>query len=360
MKVVLKFPPNIKAAGASLKLLYEGMQVDATQTTPEAAITTGGPNRMNFYREDGTRIVNPAFDLQIPDLSAPPATAYLSKIVTDGQVTIFIEGGSDFGYLPADRMNRLGGAMLKWQFQHGTATATEKLLVYRGGFIRFLQPRGAPGTVGTFEFWDGKGRVRHRIGSPIFGHEFSGQDDTDFGNRLASWTAKSGKTTGQAYNIPHTKPGTGMGHTPPGWWRQWESDKKWTDEQLDAPTGTGPTRKVVQGGYVRWRQDDETDPAKRYTTPYHYDGTTAHDRAAGEPVGLKFKYDMEPIPPANSTIGAAAQNRSAIQIHPDGQCNHSIMGGTAGCIGIQTWEGCNEVPATLKRFRGLKVKVELQ
>ena len=55
-----------------------------------------------------------------------------------------------------------------------------------------------------------------------------------------------------------------------------------------------------------------------------------------------------------------AQNRDAIQIHPDGECNDPVMGGTAGCIGIQTFRGCNEVLRTLQSFHSLKVKVVTQ
>jgi hypothetical protein len=109
-----------------------------------------------------------------------------------------------------------------------------------------------------------------------------------------------------------------------------------------------------QGGYVQWKQDDETNPAMRYTQIYRYDGTNPHDRAIGPPKWIRFKYDMFPITPTT------AQNRTDIQIHPDGECNDPNMGGTAGCIGIQTWDGCNAIHKILRIYHGLKVKVQLQ
>lgn len=348
VKIVLKWPVGMKPAGASLKLLHDGMQVDATQTTADAAVSTSGPSRLNFYKADGTRITNPTTDLQIADLADAPANSYLSKILTDGEVTIFIEGADRFGDLPENRITRLGGAQLKWEFTQGTTTATAKLLVYRGGFLRFMQPTGAPGTVGDFEFWDGKGRVKNKVGKPIFGKEFE-TDLTDYGIKLATWKAKSGKTTGKAYNLVDKN-----GHTPQGWWRQYRSTKKWTISQQDESTGSGATKKTEQGGYVRWKQDDETDPAKQYTNPYRYDASLDKDQSIGEPVGIKFKYDMDPIEPSQY------QGRSDIQIHPDGECNDNVMGGTAGCIGVQTYKDCQAIDSVLTRYHGLKVKVQLK
>ena len=354
VKIVLKWPAGIKPAGASLKLLHDGMQVDATQTTADAAVSTSGPSRLNFYKADGTRITNPTTDLQIADLANAPASSYLSKVLTDGEVTIFIEGADHFGDLPVDRMDRLGGAQLRWEFTQGTTTATVKLLVYRGGFLRFMQPTGAPGTVGDFEFWDGKGRVKNKVGKPIFGKEFE-TDITDYGIKLATWKAKSGKTIdnpvekirGKAYNVKD-----GYGHTPPGWWKT-ARRTDFTGAQPDKISGTGSNKKINQGGYVRWKQDDETAAANRYTTPYRYDASNTHDAAIGEPTTIRFKFDMTAIAPGT------AQDRTDIQIHPDGECTDNVMGGTAGCIGIQTYSDCEQVLRTLENYHGLRVKVQL-
>jgi hypothetical protein len=126
---------------------------------------------------------------------------------------------------------------------------------------------------------------------------------------------------------------------------------------------------------MRWKQDDETDPAKRYTNPYKYNGALAHDRAIGPPEGIGFKYNMIPITARdpqptdkekyeNGTGSEVknipeAQNRDAIQIHPDGMCNDSYMSGTAGCIGIQTYKDCYDFRDVIQRYNGLKVKVVL-
>ncbi|MEO8616437.1 MAG: hypothetical protein ABI600_14935 [Luteolibacter sp.] len=352
VKIVLKWPAGIKPAGASLKLLHNGMQVDATQTTADAAVSTSGPSRLNFYKADGTRITNPTTDLQIADLANAPASSYLSKILTDGEVTIFIEGADRFGDLP-DNPTLLGGTQLKWECSVGGTTASAKLLVYRGGFLRFMQPPGAPGTVGDFEFWDGKGRVKHKVGKPIFGKEFE-TDVTDYGTKLTTWKAKSGKTIdnpvipGKSYDV-----NGGYGHTPPGWWET-ERRTDFTGPQPDKISGNGSDKKIKQGGYVRWKQDDETAAANRYTTPYRYDASNAHDAAIGEPTAIRFKFDMTAIAPGT------AQGRTDIQIHPDGECADNVMGGTAGCIGIQTYNDCLKVDGILQRFHGLKVKVQLK
>lgn len=59
---------------------------------------------------------------------------------------------------------------------------------------------------------------------------------------------------------------------------------------------------------------------------------------------------QDPITPSE------AQNRTDIQIHPDGECADNVMAGTAGCIGIQTYKDCLQVDGILQRFHGLKVK----
>ena len=345
VKIVLKWPSGVKPNGASLKLLHAGMKVDATQSSAVAAVTTFGESRINFYRDDGTRIYHPEHDLQILDLANAPADRYISKILTEGEVTLYIEGADRFGELPEAEMDRLGGAQLKWEFSNGSQTATAKLLVYRGGFLRFLQPAGAPGTVGTIEFRDGKGRVKHKWGG--YGKEFK-EDVTDLGSVLAAWTAKSGKLGRTDYRVPK-----GNGHAPPCWY----SLKLRTDynqpSQKDAPHGEGNSKTIQQGGYVRWMQDDNYDASNSYTQRYFYDASKLRDRTVGEPTPIRFKYQLETIKPANVSAVIAAQNRSEIQLHPDGECN-----GTAGCVGVQTYLDCQQVDDVLTNYHGLKIKVQ--
>ncbi len=367
VKIVLKWPKGIKPSGSSLKLIHEDMQVDATKGTSATAIKASGPSRLNFYRENGTRITDPNSDLQISDLASPNQTSYISKILADGEVTFFIEGAEKFGDLPAEKIARLGGAQLKCEFTKAANTAEAKLLVYRGGFLRFVQPAGKPGTIGKLEFWDGKGRIRHDWGGK--GNEFK-KDDTDMGELIDSWGVKSGKKNGKGYSESGKN-----GHTPPGWWRLSDTAGPLRNGQEDNDIGSGQNRRVTQGYYMRWKQDDEADPAKRYTNPYKYNGALAHDRAIGPPEGIGFKYNMIPITARdpqptdkekyeNGTGSEVknipeAQNRDAIQIHPDGMCNDSYMSGTAGCIGIQTYKDCYDFRDVIQRYNGLKVKVVL-
>jgi hypothetical protein len=347
VKIVLKWPVGIKPAGASLKLLHDGMQVDAKETTADAAVSTSGASRLNFYKADGKRITNPTTDLQIPDLANPPIDRYLSKIVTDGEVTIFIEGADRFGDLPVDRMTRLGGALLKWEFKQGTTEATEKLLVYRGGFLRFLQPADAPGTEGTFEFRDGKGRIRNR--NDGYHREFA-QDDTDLGNVLLSWSAKSGKTVATGANLDY-RIGNGKGHTPPGWWTVTENALATTERQTHRDskkvTHAGQTNETwEQADFCRWQQDD---PTSHYSTAWEYHADKAQDAGIGRPTFIEYKFRLSPIAPTNP------YQRNGLLIHPDGKRN-----GTSGCIGVQNYVQCVQVRDTLRNYHSLKIKVQRQ
>jgi len=75
---------------------------------------------------------------------------------------------------------------------------------------------------------------------------------------LVSFGAKSGKTSGGTnYSLPEQK-----GHTPPGWRRTTRRIGITGPHQPDKFLGSGATEKISQGGYVRWKQDDETDPKK--------------------------------------------------------------------------------------------------
>jgi len=142
-------------------------------------------------------------------------------------------------------------------------------------------------------------------------------------------------------------------HAPPGWWRTTRRTDFNDPDQRDKESGSGGTKKISQGGYVRWKQDDETDPAKRYTKLYRYDAANAHDAGIGEPKPIQFKYQLDAIMPET------AQGRTNIQIHPDGECTDPEMAGTAGCIGIQTYSNCEQVLRTLENYHGLKVKIQI-
>ena len=337
VKVVLHWPKDMKIAGVKLQLRHDGMEVDGTKTTYETAVTIKGPSRLNFYKPDGTKLTDA--DLVINDL-ANPGTGYLAQIFTTGELPLFIEGADKFGYLGPDAQTmdnvgaqqtaakKLGGAILRWEVTQGGTTSTDKLLVYRGGFFLYQQPTGQPGAYGLLTFYGGKGRVTN--------------DNTDYGDQLAQWVGKSGKTTGGDYDQ------TGRnGHIPPGW-RIVFQRTDFTDKQRNQETGSGANRVIRQGGYCRWQQDDATTAAGRYTTTYEYHANNAHDVAVGEPTTVKFKFQTEVISPTS------AANRAEIQIHPDGWKD-----GTAGCIGIQDYSDVIDVFRVLTNYHGLKLKVEL-
>lgn len=360
VKVVLKYPTKRKLQGASLELLHDGMEVDGIKTTPATAVTINGASRIKFYKEDGTYIENPSNDLQIPDLGNPPADRYLSKIVTDGEVTLFIEGGNEFGSLPAAKCSRLGGAMLRLKINYDNMECIDKLLVYRGGFLVFTLPKTAAplpvnGVLGSLRFYDGKGRIRHDFGGK--GKEFD-KDVTHMGQLITSWSARSGTNGGEDYDV--TDQG---GHVPPGWWRISDGGGLGKSQMDDDNKKLGEDRRITQGSYIRWRQDDE-NPS--YATKYKYDGSEEHDRDIGLPERIGFKYNMTPILARDpqTTISSndvaikdvkESSNRYAIQIHPDGKQN-----GTGGCIGIQNFEDCKEVRAALTNYKKLTIKVIIQ
>jgi hypothetical protein len=337
VKVVLRWPKDMKLAGVKLQLRHDGMEVDVTKTTFETAVTIKGPSRVNFYKPDGTKLTDA--DLVINDL-ANPGTGYLAQIFTTGELPLFIEGADKFGYLGPDAptmdnvgaqqtaAKKLGGAILRCEVTQGGTTSTDKLLVYRGGFLLYQQPMGQPGAYGLLTFYDGKGRLTN--------------ERTDYGDQLAQWVGKSGKTTGGHYDE-----GGQNGHIPPGW-RIVFRRTDLSAAQRNKVEGTGANRVIREGGYCRWMQDDATAAAQRYTTTYEYHGNNAHDVVIGEPTTIMFKFQTEVIPPTS------AAGRSEIQIHPDGKKD-----GTSGCIGIQDYTDCADVFRVLTNYHGLKLKVEL-
>ena len=351
VKIVLHYPgPQIE--GASLELKHEGIAVDAKvkgseMEDPEAAIEvldTG--SRLNFYDKDGNKL-NPATDLKIGDLKNP-GSGYLAKIfdpVNNGKLTLFIEGADKFGLVgyKDEDLEKLGGSRLKWIFKQGDQKAEIPVLVYRGGFLVFKQPEGKPGVAANFEFWDGKGRIRHEFGG--FGDEFK-EDDTDFGKKIATWVAKSGKpvkpSSPRPYNVRNKS-----GHLPPGWY--------WEQSATVAPSEKDRWKNGVlhQGSYVRWKEDNTGG----YKNDFEYD--PAHDSQVGKPTAMSFKYQLDPIrnwvkDPSRNNYKSYL-DRTRCQVHPDGK-----QDGSGGCISIQTWDDCRDVLYVLKNYNALEVKVQLE
>jgi hypothetical protein len=353
VKVVLRWPKDMNLNGAKLELKHIGMEVDPTKATDAEKYTETGQSRLNFYKPDGTRLT--AADLVVDNLGSP-GTSYLAQILNTGELTFFIEGAENFGFLGTSdaKMKLLGGAMLKYELTYNGTTTRSRLLVYRGGFLRFVQPAGVagtnePGTAGMFEFWDGKGRVRHVFGG--FTHEFQ-QDETDYGTRLAAWPARSGKMRDGSQGRPGGPYNKieGNGHTPPGWW--WHRERQpLTANQLSIWRVDDGESTLKQGGYCRWIVDDAVDPIQRYTKPFRFKPNNVHDAQIGSPLPfeISYKFDLFPIG------GTRFYGREGLQIHPDGEKN-----GTAGCIGIQNNIDTRQVAQVLRRYHGLKLKVQVQ
>ncbi len=84
---------------------------------------------------------------------------------------------------------------------------------------------------------------------------------------------------------------------------------------------------------MRWKQDYETDPGKRYTNSYEYDTAKTRDVGNGAPEAIKFKCRLESILPFGT-------RRTQLQIH-----SAAKKDGTASCVGIQTYADCLFVSA---------------
>jgi hypothetical protein len=82
---------------------------------------------------------------------------------------------------------------------------------------------------------------------------------------------------------------------------------------------------------------------------HRFCGRGQKDASIGEPTSISFKFELLPLPPSSG------QTRTDIQIHPDGK-----QDGTAGCIGIQKYDGCLEIRYVLRSYNNLKTKVETE
>lgn len=417
VKLTFKLSPDAKIPGAKVRLAHEGMRISGQCGTmgkwglsngsvvlPEISVNSN----LRFYTDEG-KLLNDG-DLVIADMKNP-GNGYFAKLITKGEVSLWVEGDRLFGQTvtKAPKLNgaasdsdQLGGARVRLvveQIVVENDAAKPKIvkndaatvLIYRGGFFRFRQPAGQPGTIGTLEFRDGKGRI-NCIGKPwgsaesgwslekraaVAGTEFT-VDEWDMGEVIAdySWEVRSGKMKDGSQGEPRDgKPHkwgkdywiteddmedatgikqSGHGHTPPGWWyvgrRSDPSTGGYRDN--DNHTVNGPAGYYLngvtgyyQGYYVRWKKDD---PVSNYATPFVYQSSIEPDKSTGFPnERCMFKADMY-IVPGNYNFG-----RTYIQMHPDGWRN-----GSSGCVSLQWWKGTKKVDKFLRKFNGLKVRVQ--
>lgn len=92
---------------------------------------------------------------------------------------------------------------------------------------------------------------------------------------------------------------------------------------------------VQQGSYSQWAQPGNYNiPGKGF---YGYDNGNDSDPFHGMPDSVHFKFQLVEI--------GEFTTRSELQIHPDGYCD-----GTAGCIGIQTYDDCCKVLFLMRHY----------
>jgi hypothetical protein len=330
-------------------LFAKGVSVDADPENRMVLFGDNGPSRLRFYSGSGERI-NCLDNAETNILSS--AGNMRQELREQGLSILFMDGAELFGsQTPVlqpilgehdpdliaraeDAASRQGAAQIGLHTRIGDAVNVQNLTVYRGGFWRYVVPStNAPlptyGVLGVLEFRDGKGRLSPNL--------------THLGNVLASFPARSGISNGGRWNLPE-----GGGHMPPGWYHMYRR-LDFRASQRDVSRGSGNSRVIRQGSYVRWEQDDATGASRRYTNNYIYNAMYARDRSIGLPTVARFKWQLEPIPP-NTAAG-----RTQLQIHPDGRKN-----GTMGCIGIQTYNDCLSVNAILQRYHQLSLMVEIQ
>lgn len=386
VKLTFKLSKSARIPGAKVSLVHEGMSISGQFATMGKWGTTtlpsvGNESRLRFYKDNGEWLQDA--DLTVADLSNP-GNGYFAKIITEGEVSVWLEGGRLFGATGRDH-HKMGGALVRLLVeQDGNQNYAANVLVYRGGFLRFKQQRELSGELMTLEFRDGKGRI-NTIGAtytpgtiPNPNSEFT-IDEFDEGELIsasASWNVRSGKkkdgsqgsfgvgiTIGKGYWVPEEE-GEPLpcGHTPPGWWRVQRRaiiESELGDSQRDKyrkNSYSGSRKQYFQGSYMRWNYDEPSRYENRemqwfpYEKIYLYDSNHPGDSSFGDPdvTGrIGFKWDMFIIK------GNIDYKKTGIQIHPDGWRD-----GTAGCIGILDMDACVKINKYLRKFSSIKVRVK--
>jgi hypothetical protein len=378
VKLTFKLSPEARIPGAKVTLVHEGMRISGQcGTMGKWTLSNGsvvlpeikGKSNIRFYTDGGKQLKDS--DLIISDMKNP-GTGYFSKLITDGEVSVWVEGARLFGGT-GDKHELMGGARVQLVVeQNNVKNNVATVLVYRGGYFHFRQQRETPGALMKLEFRDGKGRV-NTIGKkytynakdsskvPVEDSEFT-IDEVDEGILVRSWDARSGKMKngtqgaygeggiiGKEYWVPEIK-GKPLpcGHTPPGWW-QIQRREGLSETQQDHANSNGYSNnkeQLFQGSYSRW----EFDSPSKYKKIYLYDENDPEDKAHGAPdkTGRKgYKWDMFIIE------GNIDYKKVGIQIHPDGWRD-----GTAGCVGIQSMDACKQIHKYLTKLNGQKIRVK--
>ena len=281
---------------------------------------------IRFYNSAGDRVQRSALKIDnLKSPSGPLAPAFA------GGLDLFVEIG-DLGEITgqsaqADDITRKYADLI-WKITAGGTTIEQKVRIYRGGFWR----ADRSDNTGTIAFYDGKGRKSD--GAVDYGQIVKGP-----------YQIKTGQEGQPDETIPNTGP------TPIGWYGLYARNRgnnnidmrTWWDgnsrPQTNHHYGPGQSQQalgyVQQGSYCQWAQSGNHNiPGKG---AYGYDNGNNSDPYQGMPASIHFKFQLVEI--GNFTT------RSELQIHPDGFCD-----GTAGCVGIQTYDDCCKVLFLVRHY----------
>lgn len=277
---------------------------------------------LRFYNAQGQRIQ--LADLKIENLQNPEGP--LAPMLEQNGLDLFVEI-ADLGQITrssgeANRnQRRYADLILKLNF--GGQTTEIRARIYRGGYWR--NQRG--GNNGTVAFYDSKGRYQE-----------DGQWKIDVGQLVhGPYAIKSGAgTTDETVR--------GRGPTPSGWYGLYERTDFRTTWEGRARPQTDHTKDrngqslgyLQQGSYCQW------------SGPGNYSGNPYRHQGANPPASIRFKFELVPW-------GHNANGRTVLQIHPDGWND-----GTAGCVGLQSYEDCCRVFFLMRHYFGTSIRVETQ
>jgi len=346
-KLTIRWPEGLHAGIDSLELTATGIAVDHNESNRSYVTTEVGQSKVAFLSASGARLTfedEAAWDV----ISGNSEIA--NSLITLGSASIFVEGIRKFGTIEpvlgstawehdSELLDMaesaaavMGGACITLGYGDADKMITQKTILNKGGFWRFVIPTtNAPlpsgGVLGSLEFRDGRGRLN--------------ENQTDLGSLLQAFAARSGIRGGADQTVE-----AGGGHIPIGWYLGYRRTD-FSDKQRDSETTRGEAIRIRQGAYVRWRQDDAVSTTDRYTSDFIYDSSFTKDRRIGRPVTVRFKWQLEPIRP-NWAFG-----RTQLQIHPDGKKN-----GTMGCIGIQSYVDCLSVNRILTDYNQCNLLVQ--
>ena len=275
-------------------------------------------NDLRFYNKQGQRVL--VENLVIPDLQNPHGP--LAPILQSDGLDLFIEI-ADLGTLTRAANQTTGNqrryADLILRLAVDDRITEMRARIYRGGYWRNQRNDNA----GTIAFYDGKGRYQ----------DLNGAWQVDAGNLVHGPFAilsGSGTTNEKVKN---------RGPTPVGWYGLWERTdfRTWWEGRARPQTDHTIGRNGQQLGYLQQGSYCQWSGSGNRTT-YTHQGTNASS-------SIRFKFELVPW-------GHNPHDRTLLQIHPDG-----FNDGTAGCVGIQTYNDCCWGFFFLRHYYGTQLNV---